>query len=433
MNFLPPSCKAAHAGLSLVRLLGVCWLLGSGSAAFAAGNDVVVFDFGDNTASSAIYNVNGSSGSVTPVATSSGNTRIAPQAGAVSTVGDIYYFTNAGTNAGSPAPGFFRIDAATGLLSQVGSGATAGFVTGMTWDTQAGSIVYTEFGTAGGPAPGVYRLSAGGVSTVISSAAVGSGPALSNPKYPAADSAGNLYYLNLGDGQAVTVPTVVKVNPANGARTLVSGNGTGAGPAFTSPGALVGMVFDPSTGTLLVCDAGNDPASAAVLRIDLATGNRTVVTSGVSSDLPRYGGPPFNAPAFPAVTTGGRIFYSELKADKSSTTVNTLAPPASTVFSTNSGFTAHNVSAVVAVPSPLPTIAGFAPISGPVGTPVTITGSNFNGTTAVAFFRNKNATFTVVNNTTITTTVPAGATTGTIRVTTPVGSNTSGSKFTVTP
>ncbi len=58
----------------------------------------------------------------------------------------------------------------------------------------------------------------------------------------------------------------------------------------------------------------------------------------------------------------------------------------------------------------------FSPIFGPVGTGVTITG--FTGATAVSF-NGVAATFTVGPSGTITTTVPAGATTGPITVTTP--------------
>jgi hypothetical protein len=63
-----------------------------------------------------------------------------------------------------------------------------------------------------------------------------------------------------------------------------------------------------------------------------------------------------------------------------------------------------------------PAIASFSPPSGPVGTPVTLSGSGFLGTTDVSF-NGVAATFTVVNSGTINTTVPAGATSGKISVT----------------
>ncbi len=78
-----------------------------------------------------------------------------------------------------------------------------------------------------------------------------------------------------------------------------------------------------------------------------------------------------------------------------------------------------------------PSITSFSPSSGPIGTSVTINGQAFTGATGVAF-NGTNATFTVVSNIQITATVPAGASTGTIAITTPSGSGTSGSSFTVT-
>jgi hypothetical protein len=82
-------------------------------------------------------------------------------------------------------------------------------------------------------------------------------------------------------------------------------------------------------------------------------------------------------------------------------------------------------------PAP-PTIASFAPTSGVVGTKVTITGTNFTGTTSVKF-GGTSASFTVVSDTSLTANVPSGASTGTISVTAPGGTATSTGAFTVTP
>ena len=78
-----------------------------------------------------------------------------------------------------------------------------------------------------------------------------------------------------------------------------------------------------------------------------------------------------------------------------------------------------------------PTITGFSPASGPVGTVVTIAGSSFNGTTAVSF-NGTAASFTVVSDTAIQATVPAGATIGPLSVTNPGGTATSSTNFIVT-
>jgi len=81
------------------------------------------------------------------------------------------------------------------------------------------------------------------------------------------------------------------------------------------------------------------------------------------------------------------------------------------------------------IPCP-PTITSFSPTSGAVGTSVTINGTNFTGATSVKF-ATTSASFTVNSNTQITATVPSGATTGRISVTTPAGTATSSGTFTV--
>jgi hypothetical protein len=80
-----------------------------------------------------------------------------------------------------------------------------------------------------------------------------------------------------------------------------------------------------------------------------------------------------------------------------------------------------------------PKITSFSPTSGPVGTVVTILGSNFTGATLVVFNKTTAPIFTVVSATRIDATVPAGATSGKIKVTTPGGTAQSGSNFSVTP
>jgi hypothetical protein len=72
------------------------------------------------------------------------------------------------------------------------------------------------------------------------------------------------------------------------------------------------------------------------------------------------------------------------------------------------------------------------PASGKVAKAVGILGGGFTGTTGVNF-NGTNATFSVVSNTYISTTVPTGATTGTINVVTPSGTLKSNLKFRVTP
>jgi hypothetical protein len=77
-----------------------------------------------------------------------------------------------------------------------------------------------------------------------------------------------------------------------------------------------------------------------------------------------------------------------------------------------------------------PTVDSFNPTSGPEGTIVTIIGTGFTGATAVTF-NGTSASFTVDSDVQITATVPVGATTGPIAVTTPGGTDASATDFTV--
>jgi uncharacterized repeat protein (TIGR03803 family) len=79
-----------------------------------------------------------------------------------------------------------------------------------------------------------------------------------------------------------------------------------------------------------------------------------------------------------------------------------------------------------------PVILSFSPSSGTVGTQVTITGTSFTGASKVTFGGVKATTFSVDSDTQITATVPAGAKTGKIQVTTPGGTASSATDFTVT-
>jgi hypothetical protein len=88
--------------------------------------------------------------------------------------------------------------------------------------------------------------------------------------------------------------------------------------------------------------------------------------------------------------------------------------------------------AVVTTPvSTAPTITGFNPTSAAVGASVTISGTGFTGATGV-LFNGTASSFTVLNATTISVTVPAGATTGRVSVATSGGTGQSQVDFTVT-
>lgn len=87
---------------------------------------------------------------------------------------------------------------------------------------------------------------------------------------------------------------------------------------------------------------------------------------------------------------------------------------------------------LTAAPASAAIVTSFTPTCGPVGTVVTITGSGFTGADGVVFNGTNAATWAVVNDTTATATVPTGAVTGYILVTTPGSDVSSNTSFTVT-
>jgi RHS repeat-associated protein len=108
-------------------------------------------------------------------------------------------------------------------------------------------------------------------------------------------------------------------------------------------------------------------------------------------------------------------------------TVTAVASGSTTVTVTLNGASA---ASQVTVTPPPPTIASFTPMSGPVGTTVTITGTNFVNVQTVTF-NGVAAIFTITSATTITAVVPAGATTGKIVVSDSAGTAQSATNFTV--
>jgi uncharacterized repeat protein (TIGR03803 family) len=79
----------------------------------------------------------------------------------------------------------------------------------------------------------------------------------------------------------------------------------------------------------------------------------------------------------------------------------------------------------------LPVISSFSPTSGPVGTQVTVTGTGLTGTKKVMFGGVNAAAFTVNSSTQVTATVPTGAVTGKVTISTASGSATSPGTFAV--
>ena len=88
----------------------------------------------------------------------------------------------------------------------------------------------------------------------------------------------------------------------------------------------------------------------------------------------------------------------------------------------------HNYIALASTGKP--TITAFTPVAGPMGAQVTINGNNFSGAVSVAFNGVAATSFTVNSNTQMSALVPAGFTTGKIKVTNSIGAGYSLTNFT---
>lgn len=80
-----------------------------------------------------------------------------------------------------------------------------------------------------------------------------------------------------------------------------------------------------------------------------------------------------------------------------------------------------------------PAITSIAPTSATIGSTVTLTGTGFTGAAAVSLNGTNAPTFSVVSDTSLTFTVPSGATSGIVSVTTSSGTGTSATSLTISP
>ena len=156
------------------------------------------------------------------------------------------------------------------------------------------------------------------------------------------------------------------------------------------------------------------------------------------------GGAFYNPPVayFPSQYVG-RYFFSDLcsgwirQLDPSTDAVTGFATGANTPVDLDTGpdgslyYLEHGTRVGRISFRSTPTVSGFGPSSGPAGQRVVIDGTYLAGATSVTF-NGRPATFSVVWDTKLVATVPAGATDGQIQVTTGGGTAGSAGSFTVT-
>src|SRR5262249_19307004 len=240
----------------------------------------------------------------------------------------------------------------------------------------------------------------------------------------------------VGGGQTVTITGV----NFTGATSVTFGGAAATGITVnsdtqitaTTPAHSAGFVdvavttaFGTGIGSNLYSYASSPPTVTAISPNSGSTlGGTSVTITGTN----------FNGT--PQVTIGG-VAASQVTV-VNSTTLTAVTPAGSgsnvpvivtTSFGSSVAANIYSYVAPVTPPPPPPTVAGVAPSAGTtLGlTPVTITGTNFTGATAVTFSGNPATNVVVVNATTITAlTPPHAAGSVAVAVTTPGGTGTAG-------
>lgn len=100
---------------------------------------------------------------------------------------------------------------------------------------------------------------------------------------------------------------VYRIGRTNGFVTLVSGAGIGSGPEFSSH--VFGLVVETNGSPVVVDGAGGN---LALFRVDPNTGNRTILSAGSNSILPRGSGLSFQSPFGIALETSGNFLVTDL-------------------------------------------------------------------------------------------------------------------------
>jgi hypothetical protein len=245
-----------------------------------------------------------------------------------------------------------------------------------------------------------------------------------------------------------TIATISSISPTSGivgdnisingtnfdTASAVKFNGTDADFTANSSTKITATVpAGATTGKITVTNAGGTATSGSTFTV------KPSITSLSPSSGPIGTAVIIHGTGFTGATavkfTSGKTATFNVDSD---TQITTAVPSGAktgtlTVTAPAGTLTSPDNFTVTAAPPPAPVVASFTPKQGAVGTTVTITGSNFAGATSVSFNTTSTSTITVKSDTQITANVPAGATTGLVSVTTPLGgTGTSSATFTVT-
>jgi predicted outer membrane repeat protein len=375
-------------------------------------------------------------------------------------------FTAAATVAFNGTSATATIDSDTQISATVPSGATTGTIT---VTTEAGiATSASSFTVVVQPTISGFTPSSGGVGTSVKISGTGFTGASSvafngasaaftvdsdiqvTASVPSGASTGTVSITTPG-GTAnsstnftfIPAPAITSFTPSSGGvgaavtiagtgftgASLVTFNGTSAGFSVNSDTQITATVPSGATsGSIAVTTSGGTATSAStftvVANLPPSITGFSPGSGGVGTSVTITGS---NLKSATLVSFNGSVASFKLSGTKLIATVPAGATTGPISVTTPGGIatTSGNFTLLSA-----PTITGFTPHSGPIGTAVTLTGTNFTGATRL-MFAGKSAPFVVNSATQITATVPKGAKTGDISVSTPGGTATSAVPFTV--
>ncbi len=241
---------------------------------------------------------------------------------------------------------------------------------------------------------------------------------------------GNFYGAN-GSGGTQNRGTIFRITSSGAFSVLYNFDVTTGDIPYTTifqhtNGTLYGTTFGGGTGSVNTC-GGNGCGVLYSLNLGAPPFASLVSTSGKVGKTIEILGQGFIGTT--AVTFGAASGNFKVVTDTYLTaTIPAGATTASVTVNTPGGTLTSSKTFRLT-----PQIKSFTPPSGPVGTAVTIVGVSLTQTTKVAFGGVAATSFTVNSDTQVTATVPTGAKTGKIAITTAGGSASSPTNFTVTP
>ena len=408
-----------------------------------------------------------SSGSftVTSAPTISGFTPTGGPAGTTVTINGSG-FTGASAVAFNGTSATYTVTSNSQISATVPSGASSGPITVTTpagSATSSGSFTLTSaptisgFTPTGGPAGTTVTINGSGftgASAVAFNGASATYTVTSNSQIsatvPSGASSGPITVTtpagsatSSGSFTLTSAPTISGFTPTGGpAGTTVTINGSGFTGASASPSTGASATYTVTSNSQISATVPSG-ASSGPITVTTPAGSATSSGSFTLTSAPTISGfTPTGGPAGTTVTINGSGFtgasavafngtsatYTVTSNSQISATVPSGASSGPITVTTPAGSATSSGSFTL---TSAPTISGFTPTGGPAGTTVTINGSGFTGASAVAF-NGASATYTVTSNSQISATVPSGASSGPITVTTPAGSATSSGSFTLT-